>query len=223
MATTTAKLIVSTSDGTRYCGCIGVSMKPTLSWEDIVEVEPCVQVRAGDVLLFKSGDKLVIHRVVAVRSDGLVTRGDHNNHADACLLAPRDIMGRVVAACRGNQRRRIHGGRRGHLFVLQMRILRSLYRVLYRTLAPGYHWAYRSGITRWLAPVWKPIVVSFRQEELGLLSGKKVVGWYHPVSGWKIKPFFRLFVDETRLPGQPAGETGRHPPKSASCRGLSSQ
>jgi signal peptidase I len=223
MTTTQARLIFSTSDDTRYCGCIGASMTPTLSREDIVEVEPCAQARVGDVLLFKSGDKLVIHRVVAAKPEGLMTRGDHNNHIDDSLLAPREIVGRVVAAYRGSQKRRIHGGRGGQLFSLKMRILQSLYRVMYRALAPGYHRAVDWGINRWIAPLWKPTVVSYRQEELRLLCGGRVVGWYHPVWGWKIRPLFRLLVDESRLPGQTAGETRRYPEKSASCGGLSSQ
>jgi signal peptidase I len=203
MVTTKARLIFNTPGGKRYYGCIGASMTPTLSGEDIVEVEPCAQARAGDVLLFKSGDKLVIHRVVAVKPEGLMTRGDHNRQADASLLAPGDIVGRVVAAYRGSQKRRINSGIGGQLFCLQIRILRSLY----RALAPGYRWAVRRGIARWVMPIWKPMVVSFKQEELRLLSGRRVVGWYHPVRGWKLKPLFRLLVDETKLPRQPAGET----------------
>ncbi|MCX6669482.1 MAG: S26 family signal peptidase [Methanothrix sp.] len=50
--------------GVGYCTYAGTSMNPTLSQEDILEVEPADPLMVGDVVLFSSDHRLVVHRVV---------------------------------------------------------------------------------------------------------------------------------------------------------------
>jgi hypothetical protein len=143
------------------------------------------------------------------------TRGDNNRKIDSGLVTPQDIVGRVVTAHRGNTSRKVTRGWRGQLSTSWIRIRRGLYRVLFRIASPVYHWAVRRGIARRVLHIQRPMLVRFGDKKLRLLSGGKVVGAYFPGCGWKIKPQFRLMVDEKRLPRSPAAKCGPCPGKSA--------
>ncbi len=58
------------------------SMEPTLSVNDLVVIKKTDSVQVDDVVVFQDGNVLVIHRVVAIDGDEIVTRGDANNTVD---------------------------------------------------------------------------------------------------------------------------------------------
>lgn len=73
------------------------SMTPTLRVGDLVFVK-AGPVEVGDVITFHatSGSKeLVTHRVVAVREDSFVTKGDANAANDPRPVAAEDVVGKV--------------------------------------------------------------------------------------------------------------------------------
>ncbi len=74
----------------------GVSMKPLLrTGKDIVSVVPLNRkIRNNDVILYRrSGtDKLVLHRVVKVKKDGIEVLGD-NTYTRELDIMPDDILG----------------------------------------------------------------------------------------------------------------------------------
>ena len=94
---------------------IGTSMIPTLCRQDLLEIEPYGNriTQVGDIIVFeRSGDgQAVVHRIIDLTPSGICTRGDGNASADRYLVQPEDITGRVIAAWRGNQRRKIPGGK----------------------------------------------------------------------------------------------------------------
>ncbi len=100
-----------------HCAYAGSSMSPTLCEGDLLEIVPRGErpVRTGDVILFlpPGGDQPVVHRVVRLTSQGIRTRGDSGTADDPWLLQPADILGQVVAAWRGERRRKIRGQRVG--------------------------------------------------------------------------------------------------------------
>ncbi len=59
------------------------SMEPTLSAMDLVFVVKADAVDVGDVVVYQEHGSLVIHRVIAVADDHLITQGDANNTPDA--------------------------------------------------------------------------------------------------------------------------------------------
>jgi signal peptidase len=78
----------------------GVSMRPLLQAGDIVLTAPVnpEDVAVGDIIRFREGNSYVLHRVVAVHSEGailFITRGDANNVDDRPLPASA-LEGRVV-------------------------------------------------------------------------------------------------------------------------------
>lgn len=78
----------------------GWSMYPFLKDKDVVEISPIQfdEVGIGDVVFFRSGDRLLAHRVVGAVSDEqgirLRVRGDRFRQEDP-LLAESDLIGKV--------------------------------------------------------------------------------------------------------------------------------
>ncbi len=58
------------------------SMEPTLSVNDLVIVRAAGSYAEGDVVVYQSGSSLVIHRIVRVEDEYVVTKGDANNTED---------------------------------------------------------------------------------------------------------------------------------------------
>jgi hypothetical protein len=178
-------------------------MNPTLVEPEMVEVKPYTDraPRVGDVIYFHAPDERdIVHRVTAITPEGIRTRGDNNPRDDPWLVQPRDLIGQVVAAQRGNARRAIFGGRLG---IAQHRFLRVWRRVnarVSRQLHAPYRALARTGIARALLPArWRPRVVMFQETRL-LLFGNRVIGRYNGKrGGWNIQRPFRLFVDEAEL------------------------
>lgn len=95
----------------------GHSMYPTLAGPGYVDVRPYgnEKPRRGDVIHFRSPatGTMVIHRVMEVRPEGLVTRGDANSNNDPDYVSYSDVEGKVVAVRDTRGRRPVRGGRAG--------------------------------------------------------------------------------------------------------------
>lgn len=116
----------------------GDSMMPLVQPGDVMLVEPVLgaDLRRGDVVAIcrPSGD-VVTHRVVALRDDGYVTKGDNRRHADP-VWSETDLLGRVTAIERGaryidlNERRRhVTNGVVGWSSWLELHLFRAARRV----------------------------------------------------------------------------------------------
>ena len=136
-------------------------------------------------------------------------RGDNNTREDPLLLQPPSLKGRVVAAWRGQKRRRIAGGVRGRLTRRWLRWRRVLDRGASPLLHPLYQaLSKRGGIARMLPAPWRPRIVVFRVrglERFQLLMGRRVIGRYDDQRHqWLIQRPFLLFVDGKGLPRRQA-------------------
>lgn len=192
------------SGSIRYCAYTGRSMHPTLFEADLLEIGQPSRICVGDVILFVSKDNLVVHRVVGIASKGISTRGDNNNDDDPGLVAPEEIVGIVVAACRGQMQRRIYGGRIGQTYQLFLFGQRRLYRECRSSLAHSYRAASQLGLPRLIKLFCRPKIVQFNINDdidISLMLGVHIIGHYCQSSNcWQIHPPFRLFVDESVLP-----------------------
>jgi signal peptidase len=196
-------------------------MLPTLKPGDVLGVVPYdgARIRPGDVVVFcpprgvafeasQHADAAhpVVHRVVAVGARGIRTRGDNRRSPDPWVLRAADVLGRVVAVQRENKWVRVYGGQWGAAWARALVLLRALDRAASRVLHPAYHWLARAGVFRALLPhCLRPQVLSFERPggaERLLLLGGRVIGRRLPGAGrWQIRRPFRLFVDESSLPG----------------------
>ena len=200
---------------------VGPSMNPILKSGDRLYIIPNdgKKIRSGDVVVFipPGGDSKIIHRVVAVDSKGIKTRGDNCIQEDEWVLRPDLIFGRVVYSQRGNKHRRVFGGPLGQLFATFVRSIHLIDSGLSSLLRPAYDRLAGAGIfKRWIPTRMKPRVVSFGRpagKELQLFMGRRVIGrWLPGMTQWHIRRPFRLFVDEASLPENPArGSVVRSP------------
>ncbi len=84
------------------------SMFPTIHKGDLIEIEPAASLRIGDVVVFRSRDALVCHRVTVVLSSQVIwTRGDGSTGPDEPVRREY-LMGKVAAIIRRGQRRDPH-------------------------------------------------------------------------------------------------------------------
>jgi len=155
----------------------------------------------GDVVLFRGYRHDVVHRVIAVNPDGIITQGDNNAGPDEPIL-PENILGHVLSVQRGNRTVTIHGGKRGLLIAKCLRIKKALGLKISRMLHPIYHALADSGIFRIMR--FETQILCFERPEgteMQLLLCKRVIAKRHAGSNeWKIRRPFRLFIDETSLP-----------------------
>jgi hypothetical protein len=192
-----------------FAAYVGPSMNPTLREPEIMEILPYDKrpLRVGDVAFFLSpeADQPVVHRVVRVTPAGISTLGDNNTREDLTVLRPKCIQGRVVAAWRGQKRRKIAGGYLGWLISRWLRWRRVLDRYVSPLLSPLYGALSRRGlIARMLPDPFRPRVVVFRTEgrdQVRLLMGRRIIGSYDDDRHqWQIRRPFRLLVDGRALP-----------------------
>ena len=194
-----------------FAAFVGPSMNPTLREPEIMEIMPYDSrpLRVGDVAFFLSPEAVqpVVHRIVRVTPAGISTLGDNNIKEDAFLLQPESIKGQVVAAWRGQKRRRIAGGLQGRLTSRWLRWRHVLDRGVSHLLHPLYYALSRCGLIARLLPApFRPRVVVFKTEgrdQFRLLLGQQIIGRYDGQKRqWQIQRPFRLFVDGRALPGQ---------------------
>lgn len=74
----------------------GYSMYPTLiNHKDVVVIEPLKRsLKVNDVVLYKSSkeDVYILHRIMRIKGDKLVIRGDNNNFYERCYTK-KDVLG----------------------------------------------------------------------------------------------------------------------------------
>jgi signal peptidase I len=188
---------------------MGSSMNPTLKAGDGITVIPYgyIKISIGDVVVFPhpEGNDTVVHRVVALASEGIRTRGDNNLSMDPWVLPPDDIIGRVVSAQRKNRHINIHGRIRGRIIASALRAIKHVNLSVSRILHPFYHWLIKTRIlikcNRFFP---KTRILAFNRpmgQEFQLLMGNRIIGRRLPGRDqWQILKPFRLIVNETSLP-----------------------
>jgi len=194
-----------------FAAYFGSSMNPTLREPEIMEIMPYDSrpLRVGDVAFFlpAEAEQPVVHRIVRVTPVGISTLGDNNTQEDTLLLQPKNIKGQVVAAWRGQKRRKITGGLRGRLTNRWLSWRHVIRRGVSPLLHPFYQVLSNLGLIARLLPVpLRPRVVVFHvqgRDQFQLLLGRHIIGRYDDRwQQWRIQRPFKLFVNVNKLPKQ---------------------
>ena len=72
------------------------SMEPTIAIDELIIVKAEDSYRVGDIVVYQSGNMLVVHRIIAMDAETVTTQGDANNVADAPQPLAQ-VKGRVIA------------------------------------------------------------------------------------------------------------------------------
>lgn len=74
----------------------GKSMEPLLWTGDVVIVYKSGEIRVGDVVIYEGRGNYVIHRVIEVRNNCYLIKGDNNPLPDGCI--PKELVtGKVLS------------------------------------------------------------------------------------------------------------------------------
>ena len=73
------------------------SMEPELSVDDLLIVTPSDTYEVGDVVVYQTQRTAVVHRIVAINGEEIITRGDANN-TDDDPITKENIKGKVIFA-----------------------------------------------------------------------------------------------------------------------------
>jgi len=87
--------------GWRVDAVLSGSMEPALKVGSIEVTKPVStnDIQAGNIITFRSPGNpqlIVSHRVVAITSEGFVTKGDANRDNDEPVVPPQNVLGKVV-------------------------------------------------------------------------------------------------------------------------------
>jgi len=88
---------------------IGESMKPLFKTGDLVLLKDCDKPKVGDVIVFLKQDskEKIIHRVIKISKDSIITKGDNNSLKDKETINIKDVIGKVLCIKRDNKLIRI--------------------------------------------------------------------------------------------------------------------
>jgi len=76
------------------------SMEPELSVDDLIIVHETDDYTVGDVVVYQTGRTPIVHKIIAIEGDTVITQGTANNTADA-PISMQDIKGEVVCKLSG--------------------------------------------------------------------------------------------------------------------------
>lgn len=72
------------------------SMEPTIMTDELIIVQAADSYQPNDIVVYQTGKILVVHRIVEMDEETVITRGDANNVEDE-PIALNQIKGRVIA------------------------------------------------------------------------------------------------------------------------------
>lgn len=71
------------------------SMSPTLEVDDVVIVSKDDGYQENDIVIYQHGHSLIIHRIIEINGDEVITKGDFNNAADSPIDVS-NIKGKMI-------------------------------------------------------------------------------------------------------------------------------
>lgn len=71
------------------------SMEPVLSIDDLIIVKSDNNFRVGDVIVYQNNNRLVVHRIVSINDEEIITKGDANDAEDKPILV-ENVKGKLV-------------------------------------------------------------------------------------------------------------------------------
>ena len=84
-------------DGELFFTNVGYSMYPLIRQrEDILHIVKTSDYKRGDIILFKSNvEHYVLHRILKIKKDKIITAGDYNYFKDQ-PITPDQVLGKLV-------------------------------------------------------------------------------------------------------------------------------
>jgi len=74
---------------------ISGSMEPAIKKNDLILIRKAGEYAPGDIVVYETDDRSVVHRIIGIDGDKIITMGDANNVADA-PVGIEDVKGVVI-------------------------------------------------------------------------------------------------------------------------------
>lgn len=74
------------------------SMQPAISAGSLILVSKAESYRLGDIITYSRGRTLTTHRLVEIRGQEFITKGDANQATDSAAVKKEQILGKLVLA-----------------------------------------------------------------------------------------------------------------------------
>lgn len=158
------------------------------------------EMRRGDIIVYKSPEKKieVVHRIIKIYSDGVLTRGDNNNKIDPHRVKFAQIEGKVISARRRTRELFLTNGFWG-LCIHRILIFRVFVRLfLIRYLKTASDIIFESKIFNFFSPLFKTKVLCVNRDgkkEYLLVHKNTVIGKrFEGHKSWKIRAPYKYFI-----------------------------
>lgn len=147
---------------TRFFIYHGSSMSSLFRPGDLLCVQKRIlaNIRLGDIIIINWGNdrnqiEYVVHRVVSVKSEYLITQGDNNFKPDSQVVTMDTLVGLVTSFGRQNHVYSVKGGMIGLFYALFIHARNYLWWFLKRLGWRSYRLLRQSG---WVNRIWQPAI-----------------------------------------------------------------
>ena len=72
------------------------SMYPSINIGDIVIIKKQDNYKIGDIISYKEENYLITHRIVGMKNNDFITKGDFNNSIDEIEVNKKNVKGKVI-------------------------------------------------------------------------------------------------------------------------------
>ena len=173
----------------------GRSMLGTFQPGDQINLEAVsiTAIRRGDIVVYRGRLRAgkpteVVHRVVAISSQGLTTQGDANTRVDAVPISADRLVGRVISRGQAGRIHRVSGGNWGFRYMQIFQSWQTLHGLLDQSLRwvgrLPYNWLRASGL---VGRLWHPailllLVMTERGPLVKFIVGQRTVARWWPIN-----------------------------------------
>lgn len=171
-------------------------MEGSFRFGDRLIIEPVAlkYVKLGDVVVYQGlnsrfDEDYLVHRVISIRPEGLVTQGDNNPCPDKNFVNEENLVGRVFHVERDGKKISVCNW---HLGMIRVRVRRKLDHLrnriwrLVRSVGRGtYSWIRESGLVplMWRPSISKVFLMTENGSMIKYISRNRTVGEYWPENG----------------------------------------
>jgi signal peptidase I len=143
----------------------GPSMMPLFRPGDLLCAQkPAFEnIQLGDIVIVDwrndNNVQYVVHRIISVYQNYLITQGDNNLKSDTQLVTRENLIGRVNSFGRQNQVYSVKGGMMGLFYARLIRVRNHFWLFVKRLGWQIYRFIRQSG---WAARIWHPAIIRLR-------------------------------------------------------------
>jgi signal peptidase I len=179
----------------------GRSMYPTLKQGEILYTRPVFRdLTPGDIIVYFDPDqhKNIVHRIIAIKDNLFVTRGDNNPNPDSKLIPLHNIIGKVNYIDSTGITKPVRGGKPG-LILSHFQNLRNIIgNNLYILISPLYKWIKKTCIVSklWHPKISRLIIKTGSGDLIKFIHRNRTVAVWNPSTGsFSCHPNYKLIID----------------------------